>query len=96
MIYHISTTKAWASQSDSDNYEDPSLQSEGFIHCSKAEQIEPVIGRYFKGRKDLLILHIEPKLLESELKYELSTGDELYPHIYGSINKAAIVEVKSY
>ena len=96
MIYHISTTKAWETQADSDNYEDPSLQSEGFIHCSKAEQIEPVIGRYFKGRNDLLILHIEPELLESELKYELSTGDELYPHIYGSINKKAIVEVKPY
>ena len=94
MIYHICTSSQWERFSDSNAYEDPSLQKEGFIHCSTAEQVQPVLKRYFEGVDDLLLLHIQPDLLEAELKYELSTGNELYPHIYGKINKKAIVEVE--
>ncbi|MEZ4888439.1 MAG: DUF952 domain-containing protein [Chitinophagales bacterium] len=95
MIYHITTPEDWNGQADSEVYTHISLKEEGFIHCSKAEQIEAVIERYFREVRELLLLQIDPQLLENELKYELSTGNEWYPHIYGSINKGAIVEVKN-
>jgi uncharacterized protein (DUF952 family) len=40
-----------------------------------------------------LILSIDPALLTSELVEEASTGGEIYPHIYGKINRDAIVEI---
>jgi uncharacterized protein (DUF952 family) len=41
----------------------------------------------------VLILAINPHLLISELVAEPSTNQEIYPHIYGKINKSAIVEI---
>lgn len=94
MIYHITPSNDWQAQSENDFYTHTSLQSEGFIHCSTAEQVAPVRERYFQGVTNLLLLHIDPKQLTAELKYEPSTGNELYPHIYGVINKTAIVKIE--
>jgi uncharacterized protein (DUF952 family) len=54
-----------------------------------------VLQRYFVGQKNLLLLHIEEDKLTSTLKYEQATTDELFPHIYGFINKEAIIEIKT-
>lgn len=94
MIYHVSQAKSWNSQRDSPSYEDESLKNESFIHASEAEQIEGVLSRYFQGQKDLVILMIDALLLGSPVKYEASplTG-ELFPHIYGPINKSSIIGI---
>lgn len=98
MIYHLLPLQEWQKWTDFNYYEHPSLKEEGFIHCSTAEQIEGVKKRYFEGIEDLVLLHIDPDLLEqeSELKYEVSTGGELFPHIYGTINREAIVEISNW
>ena len=49
--------------------------------------------RYYSDRKRVLLLELDPGLLSSKLVVEPSTNDELYPHIYGTINRDAIVSV---
>lgn len=93
MIYHVITEEAWTSQQHADVIEAPSLQTEGFIHCCTDEQLAGVLFRYFKDQTGLLILEIDERELTSELKYEKSTNDEFFPHVYGPINKSAIVSV---
>lgn len=93
LIYHIVTPEIWDKQKEETEYEAASLQSEGFIHCSYENQLEAVLERYYKGTEKVLILTIDPDLLSSELIAEPSTGGEIYPHIYGKINRAAIVAV---
>lgn len=83
---------AWAAF-DGDLYEHPSLADEGFIHCSFAEQLDGVIKRYYDGAGRLIVLEIDSERLISDLVNEPSTGGEIYPHIYGPINRDAIVEV---
>jgi uncharacterized protein (DUF952 family) len=92
-IYHIVTPQSWKEQTDLPSYEHASLRAEGFIHCSYTGQIDGVLGRYYKGVEKVLILTIDPALLTSKLVEEPSTGGEIYPHIYGKINREAIVEV---
>ena len=41
----------------------------------------------------LLLLEIDESKLESEVRFEKSTNDELFPHVYGPINKRAILSV---
>ena len=94
LIYHIVLPKVWENFKDEKFYQAESLQAEGFIHCSFVEQIEPVLQRYYKGVEKVLILHIEPKFLTAKLVEEASTGDEIYPHIYGQINCEAIVKIE--
>ena len=92
-IYHIVLPDVWAAF-DGDLYEHPSLSAEGFIHCSFEEQLDGVIERYYSNAERLTVLEIDSERLTSKLVNEPSTGGEIYPHIYGPINRDAIVGVK--
>ena len=94
IIYHIVTPENWANFKDENEYEAESLATEGFIHCSYRHQLDGVLERYYKNQREVLLLHINPHLLDAKLIAERSTGGEVYPHIYGKINKTAIVETE--
>ena len=89
-IFHIVRPADWESHTG-DSYEAESLVTEGFIHCSFAEQLDSVIGRYYSDAEEIVILEIDPTKLDSKLVVEPSTGGDNYPHIYGPINKDAVV-----
>lgn len=91
-IYHVTTMSLWASQMDSEAFMVESLNTEGFIHLCTKSQLQGVLNRYYKNVSDLILLHIEEDLLTERLVYESSTNDELFPHLYGSINKNAITK----
>ena len=93
-IFHICTKEEWEKKLSSNEYIHPSLKTENFIHNSEEHQIEGVLQRYFKGQNDLLKLTIDPDKLTSRLQYDLATDDEYFPHVYGPINKDAIVKVE--
>lgn len=93
-IYHIVLPDVWEKFKDEDFYAAESLKTENFIHCSFENQLETVLQRYYKDVGKVLILEIEPEKLVSELINEPSTNGEIYPHIYGKINRDAIVKVE--
>jgi uncharacterized protein (DUF952 family) len=94
IIYHIVLPETWAKFSDQHIYYAESLATEGFIHCSFDNQIAGVLDRYYKGVEKVLILTINSEKLTSELVNEPSTANEIYPHIYGKINKDAIIGIE--
>lgn len=94
IIFHIVLPEIWAQFDGRPSYRTPSLETEGFIHCSYASQLPAVIERYYRDERELLILHIETEKLRSKLIAETSTAGEVYPHIYGRINRDAIVKVE--
>ncbi|MBX2898382.1 MAG: DUF952 domain-containing protein [Cyclobacteriaceae bacterium] len=94
MIYHIISITAWNAQQDADAVHVPSLQTEGFIHCCTREQIAGVLSRYFKEKDGLLLLEIDESKLTAPVRFEVATDNELFPHVFGSINRSAIVGVK--
>lgn len=94
MIYHITTRADWQRQATAATYEADSLQTEGFIHLSEAHQVAGVLDRYYQGVPDLLLLHIEPAKLTAELKYEPAPNNELFPHLYGPLDKEAVLEIE--
>ena len=92
-IYHIVLPDDWAAF-DTELYRAKSLETEGFIHCSFAEQLNAVIARYYAGEPEVVVLEIETDTLMSRVLKEPSTASEIYPHIYGPINRDSIVSVK--
>lgn len=90
-IYHIVLPEVWAAF-DGDLYEAESLGSEGFIHCSFENQLDGVLQRYYSGAESVVLLEIDSDKLTSKLVNEPSTNNEIYPHIYGPINRDAIIE----
>ena len=94
-IYHIVLPEIWEQVRGERLYRHESLASEGFIHCSYEDQIDGVIGRYYTGRDELVILTIDTDKLAARLVAEPSTGGEVYPHIYGTLNMIAVVDAES-
>jgi lactoylglutathione lyase len=93
LIYHVTTESDWQAQPDALTYAPASLTTEGFIHCSTAEQVSGVLERYYQNVPNLLLLHIDPALLTAKLRYDPATNGELFPHVYGPIDRGAVVTV---
>jgi uncharacterized protein (DUF952 family) len=92
-IYHIVLKTEWEKQIDLPEYSAESLDLEGFIHASNLEQIEGTLIRFFASEMgNVVILKIDTTLLLPKLVYE-PAGDELFPHIFGGINKNSVVEI---
>lgn len=64
------------------------LADEGFVHCSTAEQLQATADRYYAGRPDVVLLTIDPGLVDAEVHVE-----EGFPHVYGPVPTAAVVAV---
>ncbi|MEP7147505.1 MAG: DUF952 domain-containing protein [Acidobacteriota bacterium] len=93
-IYHIVLPDVWERFKTRPSYQPDSLTTEGFIHCSYPSQLEAVLKRYYSDVEKVLILKIDTDKLLSKLVKEPSTNDEVYPHIYGRLNRNAIVEIE--
>jgi len=93
-IYHITSTAHWDQQGLLAEFSEESLESEGFIHCSREEQIAGTLKRFFRNRCDLVILKIDTSLLHVPMIYEAADdGSGFFPHVFGAIARRAITEV---
>lgn len=94
MIYHITDKEQWQHAIKLGYYEAPSLQSEGFIHLSKKDQVQDVLERYYKKQQNLLLLHIDESKLKAPLKYEIAPSiNAEFPHLFGRLNIEAVIEI---
>jgi uncharacterized protein (DUF952 family) len=92
-IYHLTTPAAWQ-QTGPGPYRASSLSAEGFIHCSNADQLARVANLFYPDQPALLVLCIDATRLESTLRDEDPGIGELFPHVYGAINRDAIRDVR--
>ncbi|HMS64820.1 MAG TPA: DUF952 domain-containing protein [Ignavibacteria bacterium] len=87
MIYHIIDAENPDADLSGDFYIPESFTKVGFIHCSDILKIEESANRFFRGRKQLIILCINEELVTSEIITEdLYNSGYKFPHIYGPLN----------
>ena len=94
-IVHISSKEAWDRAVESGDYHAESLIQEGFIHCSRMEQILKVANTYYPKQEGLVLMWMDTGKLMAELRWEESDGD-VYPHLYGPINLDAVITVLDF
>jgi uncharacterized protein (DUF952 family) len=92
MLFHITTRSAWELAVDAGHYVPATFAADGFIHLSDERQWFRTAQRFYHGRPNLVLLVIEERRLEAELRGELADG-ELFPHLYGQLNLDAVVSV---
>ena len=86
IIYHITPRTRWEAALSTGWFAADSLRTEGFIHCSTAEQVVATANRLFKGTPDLVVLCIDTDSVQAEIRYEnLEGGTSLFPHVYGPL-----------
>ena len=96
LIYHMTSESEWLLAGERGWYEAPSLVKDGFIHCSYKDQVAGTANRYYFGVKGMVLLEIDPGKLDCRWVEEKSTGDALYPHVYGRINLTAVQRVAPF
>lgn len=91
MLLHVATVEDWEARSAAD-YRPAGLATEGFVHCCDDRQLAGVLERYYRGRDDLVLLHLDPAGLTVDVVWEDTSGrGERFPHVYGPIDTAAVV-----
>jgi len=99
-IFHIATLADWTDAQASGAYTTSTvgvtLEEEGFLHASRADQWEGVRERYYADLAEpLVLLEIETDLLDVPVVEEVPAPGmtETYPHVYGALDPAAVVAV---
>jgi glutathione S-transferase len=88
-VYHLVLRSVWERDPERP-YRAGSLDTEGFIHCSFADQVARSANRFYADAADLLVLAIDPARLTAPLREEPAKGGTLYPHVYGPIDRDAV------
>ena len=96
-LYHITDSVYWQEAQRSGEYRHPSLDTDGFIHCSYEEQVEKVYQSFYakESKDDLVLLKIDDAKVQSKVKLESdSRSGTQFPHIYGAFKLSAVKDVK--
>lgn len=92
-IFHIAVVAEWVAATSA--YRPDRFDEDGFIHCSTASQVMQVARTRFRGRRDVVLLRIDPDAVEREVRLEnLEDGHELFPHIYGELDLSAVTGIE--
>ena len=92
-ILHILSRSDWAHAQVVGTYHAASIDSEGFIHFSTAAQVQQTANNYYQGHDDLVVLVIDTDKIQHELKWELASNGQKFPHVYGDLNLDAVMRV---
>lgn len=93
---HLATRPSWESQELSLHYSHSSLKDEGFIHTSFLSELKTTYEQYFQSSDDLVLIGIDLEKVEAQVKMEVvNSRNATFPHIYGKINKSAIVFLRA-
>jgi uncharacterized protein (DUF952 family) len=68
---------------------------DGYIHFSTAEQVAETAARHFAGQADLVLLIVEVRAVADRLKWEVSRGGQLFPHLYAALPVDAVRRVEA-
>ena len=95
LIFKIIHRDQWQSAEAAGIFKGAAIDlQDGYIHFSSAEQAEETAAKHFARQKDLLLVAVAPSKLGDALKWEVSRGGALFPHLYGSLDPDAAQWVK--
>ena len=97
MILHCMKKSIWEERKNKEYWGQRNLDTEGFLHCSTIGYFWRIVWLFEEEQDEFVIVCIDEEKLESEVRYE--DGDNCgraYPHIYGLVNKSAVVDTLSF
>ncbi|MQY42984.1 DUF952 domain-containing protein [Epibacterium sp. SM1969] len=83
LIYKIFRQDEWAAlQTKGETQGAPVDLADGFVHFSTAAQAAETAAKHFAGEEGLFLLAVDADSLGDALKWEVSRGGALFPHLY--------------
>src|SRR5471032_781035 len=91
LIYKIAGAEEWRQAAAAGVFEGAAVdRTDGYIHFSTAVQAEETAAKWFAGRDDLVLAAIDVEALGKPLRWEISRGGALFPHLYGPLPFSAV------
>jgi len=95
LIYKIAPRVLWQAAEAKGVFDGaPIDHADGYIHFSTAAQAMETAAKHFAGQNDLLLVAVETDRLGDALRYEVSRGGDLFPHLYSSLPLDTVLWVK--
>ena len=92
LIYKIFRADEWAAlQDDGETAGAPIDVADGFVHFSTATQAAETAAKHFAGEDGLTLLAVEADALGDALKWEVSRGGALFPHLYRNLRMTDVL-----
>ena len=86
-IYKIFRSDEWLTLvRDGKTFGAPIDLADGFIHFSSAETVQETAARHFAGAGDLVLVACDADALGTALKWEVSRGGALFPHLFRALS----------
>ncbi len=93
-IYKIATKEQWEETISSGVFKGAPIDlQDGYIHFSTAQQAEETAAKHFRGQKNLKLIKVATEPLGQALKWEVSRGGDLFPHLYAELKTSDAVSV---
>jgi uncharacterized protein (DUF952 family)/ribosomal protein S18 acetylase RimI-like enzyme len=100
LLTHLIEPAAWRTALADGAVRPPSLGSVDFVHLSTPDQVHLPAQALYPGRRDLVLLVIDPARLTDPVRMEpgvpADPGGMLFPHLYGPLPVSAVVAVVPY
>lgn len=64
---------------------------DGYIHLSTAKQVTETVNKHFAGQTGLWIAAVDLPMLGDAVRWEVSRGGQLFPHIYAALPMQAVI-----
>ncbi|WP_170340004.1 DUF952 domain-containing protein [Ruegeria arenilitoris] len=95
LIYKIFRAEEWAAlQAQGETRGAPIDVTDGFVHFSTAEQAAETAAKHFAGVENLTLVACDAQKMGDDLKWEVSRGGALFPHLYRNMRMADVVWAK--
>lgn len=93
IAYHLVPAAAWEAAAPDGSFSAASLADEGFVHLTHSpdDLVEVANAFYRTDPGPHLVLTVELDRLSAPWRYD---GDRRYPHVYGPLDRDAIVDVR--
>jgi uncharacterized protein (DUF952 family) len=92
-LYKICPAPLWREAEAAGNFAGGAVdRQDGYIHLSAVDQVQETAARHFAGQDDLVLVAVDGDRLGAALRWEVSRGGALFPHLYGGPMPLAAVE----
>lgn len=95
IVYKIAPRALWAEATARGVFEGAPIDlADGFIHFSTAQQARETAAKHFAGQSDLVLVAVDDGQFGSAMRYEVSRGGALFPHLYAPLPVSAALWVR--
>lgn len=95
ITFHLVPKSYYDSLESARAYEPRDFAREGFIHCTDgAAEMARTANRYYQAEPgDFYYLYLDKARVHAPMRFD--DAAKIYPHIYGALNRDAIIAIRA-